>query len=225
MKKTAWVLLAAVVVLGGGILLYYSHKAVPSSGPSSSAPSSSALGSSSSAASSSAAPLSSSASSPVQKLTDAQITAKIQSEIPLDWKKYTLKERKENPVKAGGTTYRTFDVWDADYQEGPAILYSPDDGKLYTYTSSDKAPVLAADDPAFDKTERTVTGVIQDGAMMSITIKTPEGNVLTIRRLGVKLVNLDKGFIIGNNVKVTYTGTYSGNDSQRMFVQKIEGIA
>ncbi|MVB09790.1 hypothetical protein CAFE_04550 [Caprobacter fermentans] len=221
MKKTGWILLIVLVVaICGGVLLFNGYHPAQSPSVSSGAGSASAPSSSVS----SKAPSSASGPESVSSLTDDKITEKIKSEIPLDWKKYTLKEQTDNPVSAGGVTYRTYAAWDEDYTEGPLILYSPKDGKLYTYTYKDTAPVLAAEDPAFDKTEHTVTGVVKDGAMMSVQIHTTDGSDLTIRRLGVDLVNLDDGFKVGQNVKVTYTGVYKGNDSQRMFVKKIEGI-
>lgn len=222
MKKTGWILLVAlVVVICGGVLLFQSGK-LPSTTPASSEPDSIQSSSSSSISSqpSSSAQESESASS----LTDDQITEKIKSEIPLDWDKYTLKEETEEPVSQNGTTYRTYSAWDEDYMEGPLILYNPEDGKLYTDTQQNAAPILASEDPAFDKTEHTVTGVVKDAAMMSVLIHTTDGDDLTVRRLGVTLVNLDNGFNVGENIKVTYTGTYEGNDSQRMFVKKIEGM-
>lgn len=226
MKKTTWVLIAvAVVAVVVGAYLLNGGSIPTGSQPSSSGSSAPSSDSSSASSSGSSEPApSSQQESSAAQLTDAQITEKIRAEIPLDWKKYALKEQKENPVSAGGKTYRTYAAWDEDYEEGPLILFNPDDGKLYTYANGDSAPVLAADDAAFDKTVRTVTGVVTDGAMMSIQIRTPEGNQLTVRRLGVELVNLDDGFKVGNQVKVTYTGTYQGDNSQRMFVQKIEGI-
>ena len=228
MKKTIWVLVAVAVVAVGVAAYLLNGGSVPTgSAPSSSSSAAPSAGSSSvsSASPASSEPVSSAppASSAV-KLTDAQITEKIKTEIPLDWKKYVLKEEKEKPISVGGKTYRTYAAWDEDYEEGPLILLGPDDGKLYTYADGDSAPTPAASDPAFDKTVRTVTGVVTDGAMMSVQIKTPEGNQLTIRRLGVELVNLDNGFNVGDQIKVSYTGTYSGNSSQRMFVQKIEKI-
>ena len=229
MKKTTWVLIliAAAAAVGVGAYLL-NGGAIPTGSEPSSSGSAAPSGDSSSAFSSSTGssePASSAQQeSSAVKLTDAQITEKIHAEIPLDWKKYTVREQKENPVSAGGKTWRTYAAWDEDYEEGPLILLGPDDEKLYTYAAGDSAPMPAADDPAFDKTVRTVTGVVTDGAMMSIQIKTPEGNQLTVRRLGVELVNLDNGFKVGDQVKVTYTGAYSGNNSQRMFVQKIEGI-
>ena len=152
-----------------------------------------------------------------------QIVAKIKAAIPVDWNKYTLRQE-ANPVTIGKVTYLTYTMWDQDYQEGPQILVDPSTGKVYTYTSADKAPVPASTDPAFDKTVRTFTGTVKDGAMMSVLIKTSDGKLLTVRRLGVDLVNLDNGFSIGNKVQVSYTGVIQGNSMQRAFVKKIEGI-
>ena len=226
MKKTGWVLLAVLVVIICGGVLLYTNGSLPAWSPSSSGVSSgeSSTVSSSSAASSSGTLPSSGTPESVSSVTDSQIAEKIKAEIPLDWKKYTLKEETEKPVSLNGITYRTYSAWDEDYTEGPLFLYSPKDGKVYTYTYQDKAPMLPSEDPAFGKTEKTVTGVVKDGAMMNIQIHTTDGSDLTIRRLGVTLVNLDNGFKIGQNVKVTYTGVYSGNNSQRMFVTKIERV-
>ena len=178
----------------------------------------------SSAMPSSVAPASSGISSAPGKggKTD-QIVSKIKAAIPVDWNKYTLRQE-ANPVTVGKVTYLTYTMWDQDYQEGPQILVDPSTGKVYTYTSADKAPMPASTDPAFDKTVRTFTGTVKDGAMMSVLIKTPDGKLLTVRRLGVDLVNLDNGFTIGNKVQVSYTGVIQGNSMQRAFVKKIEGI-
>lgn len=227
MKKTGWILLiVAVVAICGGVLLFHGKSQPGQSSSSSDASSGVSSGASSALSSSASAPETSSSAAPesVSSLTGKQITDKIKSEIPLDWKKYALKEQTDNPVKIGGVTYRTYTAWDQDYTEGPLILYNPKDGKLYTYTYKDKSPILAAKDPAFGTAEHTVTGVVKDTAMMSVEIHTTTGHDLTVRRLGVKLVNLDNGFKVGQNVKVTYTGVYQNDDSQRMFVKKIEGI-
>ncbi|MFU0831438.1 MAG: Lipoprotein [Oscillospiraceae bacterium] len=223
MKKIRWVILILLVVVCGGILLYTNGTFFEKS-PLSSDVVPETSSETSSVSDSSATPSSASESVSAADLTDDQIVEKIKSEIPLDWEKYTLKELADNPVSTGGVTYRTYSTWDDDYMEGPLILYNPEDGQLYTYTYQDSAPILASQDPAFDKTEHTVTGVVKDAAMMSVQIHTTDGNDLTVRRLGVELVNLDDGFKIGKNVKVTYTGVYKGGDSQRMFVTKIEGI-
>lgn len=224
MKKTGWIFLIIVAVICGGVLLFtngtFSEKSPSSSGAVSEASSEASSLSDSSATSSSASETESAAS-----LTDDQITEKIKTEIPLDWEKYTLKEITDNPVSTDGVTYRTYSTWDDDYMEGPLILYNPEDGQIYTYTNQDSTPIPAAQDPAFDKTEHTVTGVVKDAAMMSVRIHTTDGNDLTVRRLGVELVNMDDGFKIGQNVKVTYTGVYKDGESQRMFVTKIEGIS
>ena len=226
MKKVLWALLAVVVVAAGAWALLSQNGAFPAS-TSSSAGDSQAESSSSSSTPSSAPSSEAQTSEPQSQASEPaleEIEQKIQAEIPLDWTKYRLQEQKDNPVSVGGKTYRTFSIWDDDYMEGPLVLLGPDDGKIYTYTREDAAPTPAAQDPAFDKTVRTVTGTVQDGAMMSIEILTPDGNRLTIRRLGVELANLDDGFKVGAKVKVTYTGTYQGDSSQRMFVQKIEGV-
>ena len=225
MKKTGWILLiVAVVAICGGVFLF-TGKNVPGQSSSSSSSSEPVASSEISSVEPSSQELSSSKESEgVSSLTDGQITKKIQSEVPLNWKKYKLKEETGKSVKVGGVTYRTYSAWDEDYVEGPLLLYSPKDGKVYTYTAQDTAPILARDDPAFGKTEHTVTGVVKDSAMMSVEIHTTDGHDLTVRRLGVKLINLDNGFKAGQNVKVTYTGVYKGNNSQRMFVSKIEGI-
>lgn len=220
MKKALLILVAAALVAVGFWAIL--NQKVPGS------PSSSQAESSSSSLAPSSVPSSSASSSPQSQASSTpapeEIEKKIQSKIPLDWTKYRLQEQKDNPVTVGGKTYRTFSIWDDDYMEGPLVLIGPDDGEVYTYTREDAVPMPPEDDPAFDKTVRSVTGTVQDGAMMSIEILTPEGNRLTIRRLGVELANLDDGFKIGTKVKVTYTGTYQGDSTQRMFVKKIEGV-
>jgi hypothetical protein len=224
MKKTGWIILIIVVVgICAGVFLF-TNGTFSVNSPSTSSAASAISSAESTVSASSETPSSESETESVASLTDAQITEKIKSEIPLDWEKYTLKELTDNPVSTGGVTYRTYSTWDDDYMEGPLILYNPEDGQLYTYTYQDTAPIPAAEDPAFDKTEHTVTGVITDAAMMSIQIHTTDGDDLTVRRFGVELVNLDDGFKIGRNVKVTYTGVCKDGDSQRMFVTKIEGI-
>ncbi len=223
MKKTILWVLAAVVAAAAGAWAYRANSAPAPAGPASSVSSVSLDLSSASSGPASSEPAASQGASG-QKLTDGQITEKIKKEIPLDWEKYTIREEQDKPVSIGGKTYRTYGTWDADYQEGPLILVDPDDGQLYTYVTGDAKPVPAAEDPAYGKTVRTVTGAVEDAAMMSVIIRTEQGNKLTIRRIGVELKNLDEGFRVGSYVKVTYTGTYSGDSSQRMFVKKIEGV-
>lgn len=224
MKKTGWIVLAVLVVAICAGVFVLSNGKIPSGNPSSSGAGSGSSSALSSSAVSSEAPSSAVSSGSVSSLTDDQIKEKIESAVPLDWKKYALKEETGKPVRLEGVTYRTYASWDDDYAEGPLLLYSPKDGNVYTYTYKDKAPMPASEDPAFGKKEHTVIGVVKDAAMMSVLIHTTDGHDLTVRRLGVTIVNLDSGFKIGQNIKVTYTGVYKDNDAQRMFVTKIEGV-
>lgn len=154
-----------------------------------------------------------------------EVMKTVKSQLKLDWDKYRLTENLTDPVKLDGKTYNTFVIWDEDYQVGPLILADPDDDKLYTYVADvDKAPVELEKDEAFDTKEKSFTGTVEDGAMMSILVKTSDGKKLSVRRLGVELINLDDGFVIGNKVKVTYTGIIQGDSMIRAFVTKIEGI-
>ncbi len=57
--------------------------------------------------------------------------------------------------------------------------------------------------------------------MMSILLKLPDGNKITVRRLGIDTSKL-KSMNIGDKIKVTYTGVLNGTDTSRMFVKKLE---
>lgn len=149
---------------------------------------------------------------------------KIKSQINLDWKKYTVREGSQ-PVKLQGKTYRAFEIWNDDYQQGPRILLDPDDGKLYTASylakETDK-PIPLSEDKSFDKTVKTVTGTVtEDGAMMSFFIKTPDGTVLAIPRYGIEM-NFESGSAVGKKVRVYYTGEIKGDDMSRAFITKAE---
>lgn len=218
---------ALVIVLAAGVGYFaYQYAKTPGGTASSSAAASSAgvsqqTASSAAAASSQSASAASSpaaASSAVSGAKQKDISS-IQAAIDLDWKKYTLKASAAKVLK--GKTYRTYAIWDDDYCVGPTLLVDPDDGKIYTWTTSDSAPVPAAEDKAFDKTPHTVTGTMEDGAMMSIVLKTDAGNELVVRRLGIDTTGL-KSMKIGDKIKVTYTGVIKGNDTSRAFITKLE---
>ena len=142
--------------------------------------------------------------------------------VPLDWNRYRLKGLGLKTVK--GKKYHEFEIWDEDYSVGPLLLVDPGSGKAYTWTPADSGPVPAAVDKAFDKTPHTVTGVMEDGAMMSILLKTDDGSKLTVRRLGVDTTGL-RSMVIGTRIKVTYTGVIKGNDMSRAFVTKLENVS
>ena len=146
---------------------------------------------------------------------------KIKAAVNVDWSKYRL--NKEEKKTIGGTTYLAYTMWKDDYQEGPLLLVNPDTGKVYSWSSSDKTPVPADEDEAFDKTVHTVTVTLTDGAMMSYIGKTEGGSSLTLPRYGVDLVNFDN-VKIGDKVKVYYTGVINGEDMSRAFVTKLEKI-
>lgn len=229
MKKVLLSAVLVVLVAGAGYLIYrYSGSpgqqtsaSAITSVASSQAASSAVLVSSeesSQVANSSAAPVSSAAAGDSKQ----QSMNQIKTAVNLDWKKYTLKSSAQKTVK--GKSYNTFDIWDDDYQVGPKVLVDPNDGKVYTWTSSDTAPIPVSEDKAFDKTVRTITGTIEDGAMMSIVLKTPDGNELVVRRLGIDTSGL-KSMKVGKKVKVTYTGVIKGSDTSRAFITKLENVA
>lgn len=142
--------------------------------------------------------------------------------VPLDWNRYRLKDLSLKTVK--GKKYHEFEIWDEDYSVGPLLLVDPGSGRVYTWTPADSGPVPAAEDKAFDKTPHTVTGVMEDGAMMSILLKTDDGSKLTVRRLGVDTTGL-RSMVIGTRIKVTYTGVIKENDMSRAFVTKLENVS
>lgn len=146
----------------------------------------------------------------------------VKAAVPLDWNKYHLKDF--NLKTVNGKKYHEFEIWDEDYAVGPFLLIDPEDGKVYSWAPSDSRPILAAKDKAFDKTPRTITGVIKDSAMMSILLKTDDGSELTVRRLGVDTTGL-KSMVIGAKIKVTYTGVIKGSNLTRAFVTKLENVA
>jgi len=130
----------------------------------------------------------------------------VKTAVPLDWNKYHLKDF--NLKTVNGKKYHEFEIWDEDYAVGPFLLVDPEDGRVYSWASSDSKLILAAEDKAFDKTPHTITGVIKDSAMMSILLKTDDGSELTVRRLGVNTTGL-KSMVIGAKIKVTYTSSIS----------------
>lgn len=139
--------------------------------------------------------------------------------VNLDWSRYRLKDVGSKTV--GGKSYSAFEIWDDDYHVGPFLLVDSSGGAVYAWTAADSAPVPAAEDKAFDKTLRTVTGVMEDGAMMSVTIRTDDGYRLTVRRLGIDTTGL-KSMVAGDRIKVTYTGVIAGGDTTRAFIVKLE---
>lgn len=227
MKKRIVTVLVVVAVAAAGYLLFrqYGGQTSPAGKTVSSVPSSSSTPSSSAVLStagvSSAAAASSGAAVGVPK---EQAVAQIQKAIAVNWKKYSVKSAAQTEQKTvNGKTYQTFQMWDEDYQVGPAILVDPSDGKVYTWTATDSTPVPAAEDKAFDKAEHTITGTVADAAMMNVIIKTADGRELSIRRLGIDTSGL-KTLNIGDKVKVTYTGVIKGNDTARAFVTKLESV-
>lgn len=159
---------------------------------------------------------------------DSKVAAPAQSEgdkvkaaIPLNWTKYSLKSSSPKTIK--GKTYHTYDIRDDDYFVGPKILVDPSDGAIYTWTASDTAPLPASQDKAFDKTVHTITGVMEDGAMMNVMLKTDDGSEINVRRLGIDTTNL-KSLKIGDRIRVTYTGVIKGSDTSRAFITKLENV-
>lgn len=146
---------------------------------------------------------------------------RIKAAIDLDWSRYTLKVSAPKLLK--DKTYSTYDIWDEDYIVGPRILVDQSSRSIFTWAPSDAAPMPVEKDKAFDKTVHTVTGILKDGAMMSIVLTTDSGNQLTVRRLGIdtsKLTSLK----IGDRIRVTYTGVITGNDTTRAFITKLENV-
>lgn len=224
MKKILVCAIIIVIAAGGGYFAYrYAHPELQQAP----AVSSSAVSSASSAVSSSSVSvpmLRASAASTSQASTkDAKHSAagKIQTSVKLDWNKYTLKPAASKVIK--NKTYETYDISDEEALVGPKILVDPSSGKVYTWTSTDTAPVPAATDKAFDKTVRTVTGTVESGAMMNVVLKTADGNELVVRRLGVDTSGLTS-LKVGDKIKVTYTGVINGNDTTRAFITKLENV-
>lgn len=231
-KKFLISAIAVVLAVGIGYFAYrYAHPemqqqttAVSSAAPLQTA-SSSAVGAA--AASSQTAPTlkagaaaSSAAKTPANGAKQAEV-GKIQKAVALDWSKYTLRASAPKVIK--NKTYDAYDISDEDSLVGPKILVDQASGKIYTWASTDAAPVPVADDKAFDKTVKTVTGTVEDGAMMNVMLKTADGNELIVRRLGVDTSGL-KSLKIGDKIKVTYTGVINGNDTSRAFITKIENV-
>lgn len=232
-SAVGWIIVLAAALVLFFVIGYFAGRASKTaSGPFSSSGVSSleSEAPSSAVSSSSSTPSSEAESQPASSQTGKEneendaTAAKIRAAIPADWKKYMLRKVTPSTV-IGKKTYQTYSMWNQDYQVGPQILVDPDTGKVFTYTTADKTPVPAKTDKAFDSTVHSVTGIVKDGGMMNILIKTSDGRQLSVRRLGVNLVNLDNGFVIGNTVKVYYTGVIEGNSMQRAFVTKIEGVS
>jgi hypothetical protein len=148
-------------------------------------------------------------------------TDRIKASIDLDWNKYILKASQTKVLQ--GKTYSTFDIWEEDYIVGPRILIDQSSKNIYTWAPNDSSPVPAAEDKAFDKTPHSITGTVKDGAMMSVTLTTANGDI-TVRRLGIDTTNLTS-LKIGDRIKVTYTGIINGNDTTRAFITKLETVS
>lgn len=230
-KKFLISAIAVVLAVGVGYFAYrYAHPemqqqtATVSSAASLQTASSSAVGVAD--ASSQAAPAlkagaaSSVAKTPVNGAKQAEI-GKIQKAVAMDWSKYTLRASAPKTIK--NRTYDAYDISDEDSLVGPKILVDQTSGKIYTWASTDAAPVPIVEDKAFDKTVKTVTGTVEDGAMMNVMLKTADGNELIVRRLGVDTSGL-KSLKIGDKIKVTYTGVINGSDTSRAFITKIENV-
>lgn len=231
MKKFWPTILLAAAVAGAGWLIYrfapkggtpassVSASSAAVSSAASSQPASQAVPSSTAAAAADRAPSRAQNSSAAASAAEQKYEKLAKAAVGLDWNKYRLKAEKEKTL--GSKTYEMFSIWGEDYSVGPMLLVDPADGKVSTWVSSDSAPIPAAEDKAFDKTPHTVTGTMEDGAMMSITVKTDDGAELTVRRVDVDTTNL-KSMVIGDRIKVTYTGVIKGSDMSRAFVTKLE---
>ena len=145
----------------------------------------------------------------------------ITSAINLDWSRYKLKASAPKILK--DKTYSAYDIWDEDYVVGPRILVDRSSKGIFTWAPSDSAPIPVEKDKAFDKTVHTITGIMKDGAMMSIVLTTDSGNQLTVRRLGVDTSRLTS-LKSGDRIRVTYTGVITGNDTTRAFITKLENV-
>lgn len=146
---------------------------------------------------------------------------RIKAAVDLDWNRYTLKA---SPAKVlQGKTYSTFDIWDEDYIVGPRILVDQGTKDIYTWAPNDTSPVPIAKDKAFDKTPHSIIGTVKDGAMMSVTLTTSNGDI-TVRRLGIDTTKLSS-LKIGDRIKVTYTGIINGTDTTRAFIIKLENVS
>jgi hypothetical protein len=227
MKKILISAIAVVLVAGTGYFAYRYANPEPQQMPAPSSSSVVSLQAVSSAAPVASQPVTLKASSAVSSAVRSKASQsqqkinQVKAAVNLDWKKYTLKAVASKVLK--NTAYDTYEIWDEDYLVGPKVLVDQSSGKIYTWASSDTAPVPVSEDKAFDKTVHTVIGTMQDGAMMSIVIKTDDGNELSIRRLGVDTTGL-KSLKNGDRIKVTYTGVIKGNDTSRAFITKLENV-
>lgn len=221
MKK----LLAAAIILvfctAAGIFAYrYANPVNQKSSAAASQPESSAV-ISSSPASSQSTQLETATSDKAELTVSEADTDRIKAAVNLDWNKYTLKASQAKVLK--GKTYSTYDIWDEDYIVGPRILIDQSSKSIFTWAPNDTSPVPVAEDKAFDKTLHSITGTVKDGARMSVTLTTANGDI-TVRRLGIdtsKLTSLK----IGDRIKATYTGIINGNDTTRAFITKLENVS
>jgi hypothetical protein len=148
-------------------------------------------------------------------------TDRIKASVDLDWNRYVLKASEAKVLQ--GKTYSTFDIWDEDYIVGPRILVDQSTKNIYTWAPNDDSPVPAAEDKAFDKTPHSIIGTVKDGANMSVTLTTANGDI-TVRRLGIDTTKLSS-LKIGDRIKVTYTGIINGTDTTRAFITKLETVS
>lgn len=227
MKKALVFAIIAVMALATGFFAYrYANPETSRSGAAPRVAITRSVPSSSEAADSSPSEdtLEPGSSSPALKNSARQQTdpERIMAAIDLDWKKFTLKPSPSKVFK--DKSYSVYDIWNEDYVVGPKILVDQSSRNVFTWAPGDASPIPAAKDMAFDKTLRTITGILKDGAMMSIVLTTDSGNTLTVRRLGVDTSRLTS-LKAGDRIKVTYTGVISGSDTTRAFIARLENVS
>ncbi len=79
-------------------------------------------------------------------------------------------------------------------------------------------------DSSSKETISTIEGVLEEGMMHTVVIKTDDGRTLAFSKDDAEKVNLDGGLIIGCRLKIYYRGTISGTDTSKVAVTKLEKL-
>lgn len=79
--------------------------------------------------------------------------------------------------------------------------------------------------PSSSKTESSyMEGILEDGTINTITIKTDDGKELFFDKEGAE-VNAPDGLIIGDRLRVYYSGSIEGTDTSGVVVSKVEKVS
>ena len=88
---------------------------------------------------------------------------------------------------------------------------------------SNRFKIIGADSSS-EKNISTIEGVLEEGMMQTVIIKTDDGHTLSFSKEDAEKVNLGSGLIIGCRLKIYYQGTISGSDTSKETVTKLEKL-